>query len=739
MNFYIVPSALYQTQQKLSKKRPKKRSSRHSSTSAGSERIDSHSLRSSTTQAESMKSLPESPESETVKESSHKILVVDAGGITGYHPNSEHLRGSVDSRTEDSSHHQLAPTSISSMKLHDQERRMSSVTGPGDLLTNNRTNSITSSNASKTSGLGRKMSYSQVPTASLSSQVPPGAVDIRPELFGSNAISESPSHKPQFHIPKFRPLTDLSVLNHEQLLRKNFFNPIYMATRYKTFLNILSEHHLSDPMNFAAVRDHSLLKFMNRHLMSKIEREKGGGAKTNGDIRYYEGLISYELLQCRSFLRELINLQSKEDRHRSSTITCEELLQVNFINYVRYLLNLPNVLPVAPEKLDEILARHYHFRSFFGEMSMALYSLKKEGYSDDMATPTSDVDILVETITKVSYEFILLEKYVIHILVKLNHNSIVEHRIASHLFSLFDLNMKLEKKESLKILNFNTYFSSQYSWYMAITTPFVRVFEANIHGEDPEITSDYDAYQRHLSATANRKNFKETDAQLYEDYFRHLKFKDYELFCQLSRGDLVDLQRSLNAEKFAGQTMDDNNFQFKPPNFEYFTESLTSLESETFHVIQSRDISLQLSRNDFRVIVSEFHRLLKKGGVLELPLVESGDDLIHNLPDSRISLFPNLPRFMDLEVAQAFDLVPSFLVSLLSELSRLFGAKNVKFSSVLLSAKNDMNNFLIRHTAFSVYEIYGDADGFCSRFASEENSNKREILHYYFYIRAEKA
>lgn len=747
-----MPAGLYQAQQKLNKKKhAKKRGSRHSSrTSTTSDKTDSQSLRSSIYYGESMRSLPETPENQSLMEAQGAIVEPITNTLEDLDKSTGFPTSSVGSRLQDFELGQInTPTSLSAMKLNEQGRRTSLASTSSEFARNRQDSSMSfaSSHGSNkmTTASGRKMSYSQVPTASLSSQLPPGSVGIRPDLFSQSGSREDSTSKPHFHIPKFRPVTDLSVLNNETLLKKNFYNPGYMATRYSTFLQILYEHHLSDPMNFAAVRDHSLKKFINRHSISHIERKKSRVIKSNGDIRYYEGLISYELLQCRSFLRNILDWQSRESPEQVSTITCEELLQINFINYVRYLLSLPNVLPVAPEKLDEILAKHYHFRSFFSEMSSALYSLKKESYADDMTTPSSDVDILVDTISKVSFEFILLEKYAIHILVKLNNNSIIENRIRSHLFSLYDLNMKLEKKESLKILNFNTFFSAQYSWYLAITMPFVRVFESNIYGEDLRLISDHDAYQKHLAKCGMRRDFKDSDSHLYKEYFSRLNFKDYELYVHLSRKDLVELQRNLNSvsDKFAGQTFDNGGFafQYKPPNFEYYTNSLSSLETETFHVIHSRDILRQLSPNNFKVILSEFHRLLKKGGVLELPILESGDDQIQDLARSRLTGFPNLSKYLDLEVLCKLDIVPHYLQSLLEELSNVFGPKNVRFSPVLLSAKNDMNNFLIKHNALTFHETLGDINTYCSRFANEEQSSTEDEgdTNFYFYIRAEKS
>lgn len=581
------------------------------------------------------------------------------------------------------------------------------------------------------------MSYSQVPTASISSQLPPGAISVRPELFDLNdGLLENSS---SFEIPQFEPITNLSVMNNAQLLKQSFFNPGFLLTRYQGFLQILAEHHLGDPVNFAAVREQSLAKFTNRHLLSKLEREKTRSIRLNGDLGYYEGLISFELLKCRNFLRRLISTHTSR-LATGSCIPCEELLQLNFINYIRYLLRLPDVLPVSPEGLDEILAQHYLFRSFFFDMSSALYSLRKEGYSEDIALPVSEFDILVESISKVSHEYIILEKYAIQILAKLNKDSIVDKRISDHLFSLFDLNMKLEKTESLKILNFNSYFSSQYSWYLAITMPFVRVFETNVNGES---FSGHMKAEGTTSCEFEKRSFKDSDRVLYHQYFSRLDLKDCELYWQKSRQELVELQKleslAMDANSVLGESDTSILSQFKPPNFEYLSSSLRELESESIHVIHSRDLGLQLTPLNYRYVLGEFYRILKKGGILELPLLKSGHCNTDNQGKSFQADYPDLLELVNLETTSPSNRIRTFLQTLFAELARLFAPKNVTFTPVLLNKASSMSRFLIEHTNFSLHEIIGDLDGYCSRLADSKQSEDELHQHYLIYIRAEKA
>lgn len=663
-------------------------------------------------------------------------------------PNSRSLSSAIGARF---SKFELGEPTSSAMKSHEvNNTRTASVQSGLASHLDIRDSNLSATYASKrnSSKKGRNMSYSQVPSASFSSQPPPGVMEIRPDLFksvlkGSHDISLI--NAPRFELPKFRPLTDLSIMNSLSAIKNHFFNPTFQVFRYNNYLDILSDHHLSDSINFATVRNHSLLKFISRHKASKKERELHHGIKPKNDIRYYEGILSYELLKCRSFLRRLIRMQSCEELLRSTIISSEELLQANFINYVRFLVGLPTVLPVPPEHLDEILATHYKFKSFFSEMSDALYTLKKDGYGDEVSTAASDLDLLLQAITKVSYEYILLEKYHIHILVKLNNNYLIENRITKHLFTLFDLNMKLENMESLKVLNYNTFFSAQYSWYLAITIPFVRVFEANVFNEHRGLVNDREAYYNHYNETSARKEtFKELDHELFRSYFKHLDFKDYNSYNSLSRKDLVLIHKTIEnkSDKYRGLGLDDpsSSFSHKPMNFEYYSKSLSTIASETFHVIQTRDITIQLTPLNYKVILSEFHRILKKGGILEMPLFKSGDQAFQHREKSKRSEFQDLSKIMDVEVASHFDLIPRFIETLFGELSTLFGPKNVKFSPALLSSQTEVNSFLFKHIGQSLYEIIGDIDGFCSRFADDgtPNPEDEEALHYYFYIRAEK-
>lgn len=751
MNFFIVPPVLYQAQQKMKPVKKKKSGRRSSSKSSlKSDKTDAQSVRSSTA-PESLRSFPESPH----EEDEHEGSDLQSERLKQHTPGTGSGASSISARHSNFESVEVStpPSPTVRSTEADYFRQGSVYSGSIAAGASGRRNSTSSIAASFVShqrnmtSQGRKMSYSQVPSAS-TFQPPPGTIEIRPDLFKSNYGTSSDTslttHATKFELPKYHPLTDLSILNSQDSIEGYFINPSFQVFRFNNYLDLLSDHHLSDPINFATIRDHSLMKFMSRHKASRIERTSHKGIHLKNDIRYYEGILSYELVKCRSFLRTLIRLQSSEDSLRSTIISCEELLQGNFINYIRFLIDLPNVLPIAPEQLDEILAQHYKFKLFFAEMSNALYTFKKDEYGGDVSSSASDVELLIHSIMKVSYEFILLEKYHIHILVKLNHNSLIENRITKHLFNLYGLNMRLNNVESLKVLNYNTIFSAQYSWYLAITIPFVRVFESNVFNENRTLVNDRKAYEEHFKDSDLKKDtFRDLDIELYHTYFKHLNLSDYEAYSRLSRKDLVLLHKSIEykSDKHRGGGVHDPSaaYSHKPRNFEYYSKSLATIASETFHVIQARDLTLQLTPSNHKVVLSEFFRILKKGGILEMPLFKSGDELLQTAPNATRHNFPNALKFMNLNVAAQFNMIPHFLETLFTELQLLFGAKNVKFGSVLLTSKNEVNSYLFKHIGLTIYEVFGEVDKFCARYGNEDGSTHvEEPFHYYFYIRAEK-
>lgn len=540
-------------------------------------------------------------------------------------------------------------------------------------------------------------------------------------------------------VPQFKPMVDLLGLNTLESLQRNFFTPSFQIFRYNNYLDILSDHLRSDPINFASVRYHSISKFIRRHYVTSKEKlDFERFVARSDDIRSYEALLAYELLVTRTFVRELIRLDT-DSSSKQTIVSCEELVQDNVTNYVRFILNLPSleVLGVDQNQLTEVEKTHYRFKHVFTLIQNGLHNLKKEDSGDELTNSTNGVKLLLQSITKVSYEFILLEKYQIHIMGKLNNNFVLESRVVKKLFNSYYINVALKNYESIKVLFFNNHFSAQYSWYMAITIPFIRIFETNINSEEKRFINDSAAYQENL-AKQPKTSFKELDFDLYNSYFNHLNFKNnFEYYKSLSSKKLVDIHRLI--DKKSQSKLDDPlvNLSHKPMNFEYYTKSLATIESETFHVIQSRDLILQLSLSNYKVVIAEFYRILKKGGILEIPMIRVGIDNLKQL--SLIvnkKSFPDRTHFFDIDLLTKFNIIPKFMEALFTELNLLFGSNNIKYSLLLLNTSNEVYRYLIKHVGLSLYEIFGNIDAFCEK--NEDDSTEDNGLHYFFYIRAEK-
>lgn len=565
-------------------------------------------------------------------------------------------------------------------------------------------------NDSNVSNLSRKLE-------NRSAVCPQTSDQNRPSLDVS-ATGDSNHHK----IHPFSPITDLELLNDEQKIMDHFINPTFMQSRYLSYLEILGAYHSSDLVNFATLRKHSLMKFIQRHLSSGKERRRNITIKDSDDVRYFEGLVAFELMQVRNFLRHIL-----EHDTESSLSLSESLLQLNFINYIRYLFTLPDT---RPDGLDSIEVKHYEFREFFVTVSRCLHELKKKGYAKELFSGDTDAQSLYQTITKVSYEFTLLEQYSLYIFVKLNLGFIIEKRNARSLFDSYISNNKLNKRDSIKLLNFNFYYSHQLSWFMGLTLPFLRVIEANASTESRKEKATVD-----LNPVC--ETFKSLDEQLHESYFRHLRLSNFDSLMRFSPKELVQLQNTIAKDQ--NGTLE-SHLSYKPSNVTYYSSPLKTIASETFDIIQLRDLNLELTHENFEHILGQFFRILKKGGVLEIPIFRSGDGVAFSDSSSMTSTFPNTNSFMNHDVSKRFKLKSQFTESLLKQLCQLFGEANVRFSTVILNDKDETSSYLIKQTAMTVYENCLEMDSFCERYANREDLDLTEDVHvhYYFYFMAQK-
>lgn len=712
MNFYSVPAILYQQQEKLKQKSKKstRRSSRKNSSS------DNHvkSPLSSIPKDEDLKPENNFTSTEERKTRHHSSLNKKSTNSSNSSCNSPSL-ARINSKFGE-------PLPIYASKNHESDiPRISQ-----DEL---RRPSISSSMLSFVSGkFGRsaKLQLSQSST--------PQAMSIH-SIERQDAKSENLADHPEQqdimshrYIPDFMPILDLSVLNNSDEIKKQFFNPESLRQRYQTFLSILSEHHINDPINFASVREQSLRSFVKRLKQSQNHNLSGSGSADKGDMNFHEDSLTYELIKIRYFLRKQIKDESIRQKRDPDLSMMEELLHSNFFNYVRYLVNLPDIPSHSAVTLSEIQRKHYEYRSFFHDMSAIIYAKKKEGFEDEVSTFTSRMQLLVQAILKASYEFILLEKYMIQILVKLNNDFLIESRITRNIFDLYNSKLKTGDKESVKALVLNSLYSVNYSWYLAITIPFVRFFETSIFYENFSSLLN-DTHSTKSSRKSPSEQFKSLDEALFENYFGLLNLTDFNVFASMSRKKLVKLQENYSSS--SSNTGAKNDIKsWRPTNFEYYTKSLSSIDSDSFHVIHIRDFQVQFNSTNYRGILAELGRILRSGGYLEIPLIVSGKESLKITWDVfRDSIFASYNEGEE----DSKQTASATLRDLFLELSRIFGDKSVKFTTVLLTEKNEMNRFLLNNTLFKAFEVHGHFDK-CENLLSEKTNAERDSMNYYIYI-----
>lgn len=688
----MVPTMLFQQQQKLSNK-AKKASRRRSRTSTSSEKSDNRSNHSSSVAVESSLPIFESnaliPKS-TAKTSNFEPHVVDAKTSQNNHDYNENLADTFTNHSAEAGSGVTGNVSIPGPLSH-HINESQEIHAPSGLI---------------------NATFTKYP-------------DVHPKNQLSQAHRSDEHSREFFGISQFRPFTDLSSLNTFEGIQGILINPSYALKKFHIFLDMFSEHHINDPINFAMVRMQSLRSFTDRQSSSKLNIFDESSLHQDRSPILYENALSFELLKCRSYLRSLINTELQK-QGRCSFISNEELIQYNFINYVRFLINLP--VPGDEDfNAEPPLRTHYEFRAFLHKVNLILDSITKKNYDKELSQSSHSVDSLIQNITKSSYEFILLENYIIQILVKFNNDFLIERRITKHLYNLYNLNMKLGKKEALKVMVFNTWFSVNYSWHLAVTIPFVRVFEMGIINEPVSILENDDLPHEINSLKPGCLALDDMDHPLYDEYFSKLDLSSFDNFCQMTRNSLATFHKKEAMANSAQKTC------VKPKNFEFYSQSLATIALETFHVIQSRDFALHVTPDLSKTILKQFYRLLRYGGVLELPLFVTGDDRHSALGSEIQHLFANPTQAHQ---SSKSNLIPKFVRNILSHLSDIFGPENVKFSSVLLTNKNEMSKYLIEHTTMVLYEMFGRLDEYCEQHRVREG-DKRELFFYY-YIRAEK-
>ncbi|KAG7664036.1 uncharacterized protein J8A68_002414 [[Candida] subhashii] len=545
-------------------------------------------------------------------------------------------------------------------------------------------------------------------------------------------------------VPKFKPIIDLTVLNSMEEMEKCFFTPGYAIFRYNNFLALLSDNHTSDAVNFANVRNHSLLKFIVRQKNAGHLLKKKHGFE-HFDIRVYESLLAYELYTSREFMRKLI----KEASDNHQLYNHEELVQTNFVNYVRYLLNLPKDVKMKDLTDDE--RRHYEYKDLFKRIAEGLYLMKREE-TNDIVTNENDwalkTKLLLETITKVCYEYILLEKYSIDIFTKFHDNKIFDLRILSKIFNNFHEHMKTQNRESCKLLFFNTFYSIQYGWYIALTVPFVRVFETNVYVEDKHLIENETRYHQ-FAQSKQQIDFTASDSELYDTYFKKLLFSSFEEYNQMSLEKLIKILKLIDNQSPKYSRINRHEipdpsatYSHNPMNFEYFNSGLSSIQSNTFEMVSCPDLPLQVNSANYKTILNEFHRILKIDGVFETNCLQFGSKTIHQfLERNRSGSFPRNWDYDEFNLVNYYTVMPEFVQTVLMALCDIFGKDNVTYNILLLSSNLEVNNFLINFNGLKLFELVGKFSEYCNLFEDTGESVKSDndtSIHFMVHIKAIK-
>lgn len=553
----------------------------------------------------------------------------------------------------------------------------------------------------------------------------------------------------------FIPIIDLEVVNTPKSLLSKMLNPYFQAVRYREFLGTFRGTHVTDPNIFSNVRYNSVVRFIKRIHPIDSAAEPGSQAALQDDISRNESLLSNEAFQLRIYLRKMIRKYLATVAPHNIIISHEELVQVNFTNFLRYVLALPDISTVPSDQLTEEIRGHYDFKERFQKIQDDLYRLKKEELGEEGSSlMINSTENFLQFIRRLSFEYFHLEKYFIQILCQIDGNHIIEPRTLEKLFNkhckalrlakirLEDPILTLERKFSLvKVLHYNTYYSSILSWHMAVLTPFANVYEMNCYSEDPKLVCDIDKYYEHHEKFHKHyhSSFHDLEEILYEKYFKKIDFQnDFSKFRSFTPEKLVALQEKVVGQVRVDGLAIDDNFNHKPKNFQFYSKSLSTVPDETFDLIQCRDALLQFTEKNYKVILREFFRILIKGGRLEFPLVQLGADTFDRFINTDGNRNLKNLHLQPLEKETLFDVMPNLTAELLRELNNVFGEGNVRYGFMLLNTGSDVIMYMLRFTQLKLFEMHGRLNEF--KIETQEDGGEREDggLHYYLLLVAEK-
>lgn len=595
---------------------------------------------------------------------------------------------------------------------------------------------------------GKQEGYFPEYPSNTSSPGPVSAPSTQQHTGGINFRTPTPTPPPPMKtLPPFKANIDLTVYNNRDALERNFVAPNYQVFRYNSFLDLLNECESADAISISSIRFHLLMKFISKQKNAKEFLSQGNKLSFGSSygLMMADSVLAYHLYgPMRSVLRELIKICSNNQAWRNH----EELVQCNFINFVRYVAALPDNVNVA--ELNDIEKKIYKFKEVFSQTANAMYLLKKEQSPDSNSADIVQyrIKLLIEAITKVAYEYLLLEKYRLDITTKYHNNHLIDKRILKKLFYRYETNVRSKNLDNVKVLLFNSSNLIQYAWYMSLSMPFLRVIETHVYTEDRNLIENLDQY-RNVELATPKLDFTESDQELFDTYMKKLAFKSYGEFEKTSMDKLVKLHRSIDNQspkyaKINRHEMPDpaTNFSFKPMNFEYYNSSLATFPNESFDAVLSPDLAIQSTVKTYKTLLSEFYRILKPGGTLIIDCLQYGAKNIHEFSKRfKNGEFPETLENEDFGVLKFFDTIPRFTETILKELNVIFGKGNVQFNISLLSSALDVNGFTIKFVGMRLFEVVGRFDEYCDSFTEVGETFKSELLdsiHFSIHIRAVK-
>lgn len=495
----------------------------------------------------------------------------------------------------------------------------------------------------------------------------------------------------------FRPLTDLSGFHAHGSEIKNTLSTEYPYFRYNQFLDYLGVSSRKDPISFGDIRYECLMKYINsyRHNndIKKVELSK--------DLQYYENLLGSVMQSMRNFIRIILREEYSPEKDFKNN---DELVHLNGVKYIHFLMTLPSQVSLDDEKLNIYQKTTLQYKEILQNIGHCLRNLAKERIDGAMATHNFGY-FFVQVARKVANDYSLLELYRIHIYDKLGNNSLIGTRSLQKLFEKYISRKKENSFNTVKVLNYNTHFSMFLSWWMAVRVPFVRLIEMSAYNEEIDLVNNIDSYHSH-EVNAKKVSFEELDIKLRNDFFEFINITDYKAYRILATEKLTQIQNFYTKFVLSNENRGQNlaSYGCKPVNYEYSSESLQRIPSESISLITSRDLKLQLTPSSYYVILREFYRILERDGILEIPMVVT--DNLESVKNNSI-FHLNCCKYGEIDLSGFFDCIPNFFEVVVVELQRIFGRENVKYNISALNEFDNLGKYLSKAEAYSNMEIAG--------------------------------